>query len=434
MQPNGRGTAVDVVVVGGGQAGLTTSYYLQAFGIEHVLLERDRIGESWRSARWDSFTLVTPDWMTRLPTHSITRGGGADFISRDAIVAILEELANGLPVRTGVEVLAVVARANHFRLRLADEEIAARVVVVAGGGQRRPIIPDYARRLDPSVVQLDASRYRSPRAVPDGAVLVVGSGQSGAQIAEELAMAGREVLLATSKVARVPRRYRGRDAHEWSVELGLYDVQASQVTDKRQLTEAHPMLSGSRGGHTIALQQLARDNVRLLGRLTDVDGSTLRFKPDLADNMHYGDERATEFRDRVDRHILQSGTVAPARDIDLAERPWPGADRAALTLDVRAERIGSVIWTTGFGPDLEWLHLPVRGADGSLAHTCGITALPGLYVVGYPWLSTRGSGILYGVDADACRIAQHIAAALRHASPSTDRRVRNIQYAEVGER
>ena len=426
MHPTGLSTAVDVAVVGGGQAGLTTSYYLQAFGIEHVLFERDRIGESWRSARWDSFTLVTPDWMTRVPTHRLSPRSAADFISRDAIVAVLEQLASELPVRTGVDVISVVAGSNHFRLQLLDGEIAARVVVVAGGGQRRPRIPDCAHRLAASVCQLDASRYRSPSDMPDGAVLVVGSGQSGAQITEELAAAGREVLLATSKVARVPRRYRGRDIHEWSVELGLYDQPTSQVTDKRQLTEAHPMLSGAGGGHTIALQQLARSGVRLLGRLVDVDGSTLQFKPDLVDNLQYADARATEFRDSVDRYILQSGIDAAARDIDPVEQPWAGADDAQVTLDTRAEHIGAVIWTTGFGPDLEWLHVPVRSATG-IAHTKGVTAFPGLYVVGYPWLSTRGSGILYGVDADACRIAQHIAAALGHATPMTDRDEGGIQ-------
>jgi putative flavoprotein involved in K+ transport len=420
MQPTGRRSAVDVAVVGGGQAGLTTSYYLRAFGIEHVVFERHRIGESWRSARWDSFTLVTPDWMTRVPTHRLSPRGAADFISRDAIVAVLEQLATGLPVRTGVDVTSVVAGPNHFRIHSIDEEITARVVVVAGGGQRRPIIPDCAHRLAASVCQFDASRYRNPAEVPDGVVLVVGSGQSGAQITEELAAAGREVLLATSKVARVPRRYRGRDVHEWSVELGLYDQPTNRVTDKRQLTEAHPMLSGSHGGHTIALQQLARSGVRLLGRLVDVDGSTLQFKPDLVDSMRYADARATEFRDTVDRYILQAGIDAAPRDIDPAEHPWAGADDGQVTLDTRAEHIGAVIWTTGFGPDLEWLHLPVRSANG-IAHTKGVTAFPGLYVVGYPWLSTRGSGILYGVEADACRIAQHIAAELAHATAVTDR-------------
>jgi putative flavoprotein involved in K+ transport len=172
------------------------------------------------------------------------------------------------------------------------------------------------------------------------------------------------------------------------------------------------MLSGARGGHTIALQQLARDGVRLLGRLTEVDDTKLRFAPDLPDNIRYADEQAARFRNMVDQHIARTGVVAPLPDIDPVEQTWDGADSAGLVLDSRTERIGTVIWATGFGPDLDWLDVPVLARDGTLAHRRGITALPGLYLVGHPWLSTRGSGILYGVDADAARIAQHAAADL----------------------
>jgi len=405
-------TAVDVVVIGAGQAGLATSHYLRAFGVAHVVLERGLVGESWRSARWDSFTLVTPNWMTRLPGAYLEPGSAEDFLMRDELVARLERLATRLPVRTGVDVVSVTPGHNGYRVQTTAGLVSARVVVLAGGGQRHPIIPRLAEALPLSVHQIDASRYRAPGELGPGAVLVVGSGQSGTQIAEELAAAGRDVLLATSRVARVPRRYRGRDVHEWSVELGLYDLPTEQVTDRRQLREAHPMLSGARGGHTIALQQLARDGVRLLGRLTDIDDTKLRFAADLPDNIRHADEQAARFRNLVDQHVARSGMLAAPPDTDPAERPWDGADGAALVLDSRAERIGSVVWATGFGPDLEWLNVPVLTRDGSLAHRRGITALPGLYLVGYPWLSTRGSGILYGVDADASRIAQHAAAAL----------------------
>ena len=405
-------TAVDVVVVGAGQAGLATSHYLQAFGVEHVVLERGRVGETWRTARWHSFTLVTPNWMTRLPGEYLEPGSAERFLFRGELVARLERLAARLPVRTDVDVVSVAPGHSGYRVQTTSGLVRARVVVVAGGGQRRPTIPGLAEALPLTVQQLDASRYRAPDAVGPGAVLVVGSGQSGVQITEELAAAGRDVLLATSRVARAPRRYRGRDVHEWSVELGVYDQPTEQVSDRRQLREAHPMLSGARGGHTIALQQLARDGVRLLGRLTEVDDTKLRFAPNLPDNIRYADEQAARFRNMVDQHIARVGVVAPPPDIDPVERTWNGADRAALVLDSRTERIGTVIWATGFGPDLNWLDVPVLARDGSLAHRRGITALPGLYLVGHPWLSTRGSGILYGVDADAGRIAQHAAADL----------------------
>ena len=193
-------------------------------------------------------------------------------------------------------------------------------------------------------------------------MLVVGSGQSGTQIADELAIAGREVLLATSRVPRVPRRYRGRDVHEWAVELGVYDQPTEAVTDPAEFTEPHPMLSGAHGGHTVAYQQLARDGVRLLGRLTGAEGDRLRFGPDLPGNMQYADAGAARFRRMVDEYVTRAGIVAPDPDTDPAERPEPRLERSPESLDIRAERIAAVIWCTGFGPDTGWLHVPVLQA------------------------------------------------------------------------
>ena len=409
------GGSVDVVVVGAGQAGLAVSYYLRAFGVEHLVLERGRVGESWRSARWDSFTLVTPNWMTRLPGHALAPGAGAEFIPRDAVVGLLESFAEGLPVTEGVEVVSVTADGHGYLVTTPGQQLSARAVVIAGGGQRIPVVPPLAARLPAEVHQCDAARYRNPAALPPGAVLVVGSGQSGAQIADELAAAGREVLLATSRVARVPRRYRGRDVHEWSVELGLYDQAAEAVADPAEFREPHPMLSGARGGHTVALQQLARDGVRLLGRLAGAEDAKLAFAADLTENMQYADRRAAAFRRAVDSYMADAGITAAPPDTDPAEQPLPEAPVPPVALDMRAEGITSVVWCTGFGPDTGWVHVPVLRADGLPAHRRGITASPGVYVAGYPWLSTRGSGILYGVAADAARIAQHIAATAKGA-------------------
>jgi putative flavoprotein involved in K+ transport len=407
---SGRPGPVDVVVVGAGQAGLAVSYYLRAFGVEHVVLERGRVGESWRSARWDSFTLVTPDWMTRLPGHVLGAGTGPDFLPRDAVVGLLEGFAASLPVNEGVEVVSVTTDGHGYLVTTPAQQFYARAVVIAGGGQRIPVVPPLAARLPAELHQCDAARYRNPAGLPPGAVLVVGSGQSGAQIADELAAAGREVLLATSRVARVPRRYRGRDVHEWSVELGLYDQATDAVTDPAEFREPHPMLSGARGGHTVALQQLARDGVRLLGRLVDAEDTKLAFAADLAENMQYADRRAAGFRRAIDSYVAGAGIDAAPPDTDSAEQPLPEVPDAPLALDMRAEGITSVVWCAGFGPDTGWVHVPVLRADGLPVHTRGVTASPGLYVAGYPWLSTRGSGILYGVAADAARIAQHIAA------------------------
>src|SRR5215831_5777054 len=406
------GSDVDVVIVGAGQAGLAVSYYLRAFGVEHVVLERGRAGESWRSARWDSFTLVTPNWMTRLPGYRMAAGSGGGFPPRDEVVAMLERLAGGLPVREHTEAASVAAGGHGYLVTTGTGTIAARAVVVAGGGQRRPVIPRLAAGLPAAVVQSDAARYRRPAALPPGAVLVVGSGQSGAQIAHELAAAGRDVLLATSRVPRVPRRYRGRDVHEWAVELGVYDQPAEAVSDPAEFTEPHPMLSGAHGGHTVSYQQLARDGVRLLGRLTGAEDGKLRFGQDLPGNMRFADAAAARFRRVVDDYVARAGIVAAEPGTDPAERPGPGLECSSPeSLDIRAEHIAAVVWCTGFGPDTGWLHVPVLRPDGTPAHTRGVTAFPGLYVAGYPWLSNRGSGLLYGAAADAARVAQHIAAA-----------------------
>jgi putative flavoprotein involved in K+ transport len=347
--------------------------------------------------------------MTRLPGHTMADGTGRDFLPRAAVVSMLERFARGLPVHAGTEVLSVTAGEDGYEVVTDLGQIKARAVVVAGGGQRRPVIPGLASGLAADIHQLDASRYRSPDAMPPGAVLVVGSGQSGAQIADELATAGREVLLATSRVPRVPRRYRGRDVHEWTVELGLYDQRTDAVADPAAFREPHPMLSGARGGHTLSYQQLARDGVRLLGRLAGAEGQSLRFGTDLAEHVRFADQRAAQFRQTVDEYIARTGIAAPPPEADPAERPFPWPERSAEGLNARAERISTVLWCTGFAPDTGWLRVPVRMHDGTPAHTGGATAFPGLYVAGYPWLSNRGSGLLYGVADDAARIAQHIA-------------------------
>jgi putative flavoprotein involved in K+ transport len=223
------------------------------------------------------------------------------------------------------------------------------------------------------------------------------------------------VLLATSQVARVPRRYRGRDCHEWGVELGLYDQPAETVRDPAEFRRPHPMLSGAHGGQTLSYQQLARDGVRLLGRLAGADGSTLGFGPELPRNVEHADQGAEQFRRLVDEYVARAGIAAPPRDTDPAERPGPASAEAPRTLNARAERICTVLWCTGFGPDTGWLRVPVLRPDGTVEHARGVTAFPGLYVAGHPWLSNRGSGLLYGVAADAARIAQHIAMSARPA-------------------
>ena len=405
----------DVVVVGAGQAGLAVSWNLRLLGIDHAVLERDRVGESWRSARWDSFTLVTPAWMTRLPGLTQPPGTGAEFTTRDDLVAMLVAYSKQRPVRTGVEVTALQRAGRRYQLTTSEGVLTARAVVAATGALRRPVIPAMAARLPGTLLQLHAGQYRNPAALPPGAALVVGSGQSGAQIAEELAHAGRQVFLATSQVGRTPRRYRGRDAHDWAQELGLHDRSADQARPEERRA-ANPLLAGAHGGHTLALQQLARDGVVLLGRLVDVTGTTLRFSDSAAANLHYGDQAAAAFRRAVDEHIRRHHLPAPPADLDPAERPYPLVPSPSK-LDITADAITTVIWCVGFSPDTAWIDLPVLDRTGAITSRGGVTAIPGLYTLGAPWLTHRGSGILYGVATDASSIARHLAAYLGHASP-----------------
>lgn len=406
--------ARDVAVVGAGQAGLTVSWYLQLLGIDHVVLERGRVGESWRSARWDSFTLVTPAWMTRLPGLTQPSGVGAQFTARDDLLAMLEAYSKPFPIRTGVDVTALQRAGHRYRLTTSAGVLSARAVVVASGALRRPVIPAMAARLPGTVLQLHAGQYRNPAVLPAGGVLVVGSGQSGAQIAEELAHAGRQVFLATSRVGRMPRRYRGRDALDWAQELGLHDRSADQVQQEERRAP-HPLLTGAHGGHTLALQQLVRDGVVLLGRLLDSTGSTLRFNNSVAGNVGYGDRAAAEFRRTVDDHVRRRKLPAAPPDLDPAERPFPLVSSPSQ-LDITADAITTVIWCAGFGPDTAWIDLPVLDHAGAVTSDGGVTAIPGMYTLGAPWLTHRGSGILYGVAADASSIARHVAAYLGHAS------------------
>jgi putative flavoprotein involved in K+ transport len=277
------------------------------------------------------------------------------------------------------------------------------------------VIPPLADRLPRTVLQLHAGQYRNPTALPEGGILVVGSGQSGVQIAEELARTGRRVFLATSRVGRVPRRYRGRDAHDWSQEMGLHDRRADQAR-REELNAANPLLSGAHGGETLALQQLARDGVDLLGRLLESKGPILRFGGDLAENVRFGDQAAAAFRRSVDEYIDRVGMSAPCPDSDPVERPNHHRGQSPFDLDITSAGIRTVIWCVGFGPSTAWIDLPVLDSRDHVVSHAGICAIPGFYTLGAPWLTHRGSGILYGIGTDASRVARHLVAFLHMKS------------------
>ncbi len=414
----------DVVVVGAGQAGLGIGYELQRSGLDFVILERGAIGESWRSQRWDSFAVNTPNWMNHLPGP---RDAGVDpdgFHLRDDLVASFERYAatHALPIRVGVTVERVEAAGDDggFVIDTVDQagarkSIRARNVVVASGMMQAPKIPAVRERLPDWITQLHASDYRSADALPDGAVVVIGSGQSGCQIAEDLVAAGRTVYLCTSRVARVPRRYRGRDALAWMEDLGMWDQRTEDLPDPLMRFAAQPQVSGvGRRGRTVSLQALQRQGISLMGRFSDVADGVLTTDDGLAEHIAFADEFSAEFKGHIDAYVEDHGLDVQAADHDPIDAPAGPevAERGMSALDLGDASVSTVIWCTGFTTSLDWLEVPVLDEDGHPLHDRGVSPVPGIYFLGFPWLHTRKSGIIYGIDEDARHITEAIASAM----------------------
>lgn len=404
---------LDTVVVGAGQAGLVASRFLSDAGVEHVVLERGRIGESWRSQRWDSFFLNTPNWSNGLAGSPFHPEAPHAFEHRDALVAYFERYARQfrLPVREQVPVTALERHpAGGFTIHVDGERLWTSAVIVASGSMSRPRVPPMARRLPDGMPSLSAGTYKSPAALPDGAVVVVGSGQSGCQIAEDLLGAGRRVYVSASRVGRVPRFYRGRDILAWWRDMRFLEVTADELEDPAIQFAAQPQVSGTAGGHTVSLQSLARDGATLLGRAVDIAGSTLKLGDGLNDCIAFADDKAEQFKAAIDQYIAEHAIEASPPTPDPGEPSLPdlgGSDRLDA-LDLRSAGIGTVIWCTGFDADWSWVRVDVFDEHGRPRHRAGISECRGLYFLGMPWLAKRKSGILYGVSEDAARIVQHI--------------------------
>jgi putative flavoprotein involved in K+ transport len=414
--------SVDAVVIGAGQAGLAASHHLSRRGIEHVVLERGRVGETWRTQRWDSFALNTPRWMSRQPGEpaepdAFDRGA---FLSAPAWVARLEAVAeaNDADVREGTLVTAVKPRPKGGFVVAVEgpdgpAELETRAVVVASGILNVPKVPAFGASLPAHIEQHTAATYRRPGDLPAGAVLVVGGAQSGVQIAEELVLAGRTVLLGTSSVGRLRRRYRGRDSMEWLVHAGWWDLTPETLPDPRMQTWANPQTSGlGPVGHTVSLQGLEAIGVRLLGRPISVEGDRLHLDDSLGAAIAFADRIASDFAAQMDRAIEAGGFDAPAPEPDPADAPHPdpAAVRSPVEVDLDREGISSVIWTTGFTGDFGFLPGAALGANGQPIHRHGIAPIPGIYYTGLPWLISRRSGIISGLDAGGALVADHVAA------------------------
>jgi putative flavoprotein involved in K+ transport len=406
--------ALDTVVIGAGWAGLGVSFHLRQAGIDHVVLERARIGETWRSQRWDSFRMNIPNALTVLPGERYEGPDPEGCMTCAAFVALLEGYAERqrLPVETGVPVLALSRdEGAGYRLATPRRELLARNVVICTGNLNRPRRPPLAASLPSGLRQIDVSDYRNAAALPAGAVLVVGSAQSGGQVAEDLALQGRTVYLATGEVTRMVRRYRGRDTTFWLVESGLFDVHRRDFVTALGRPASRSLIGAL---HTISLQSLSAQGVVLLGRLTGTagDGRQLTFADDLADNLRVGDESSARFKRMIDEHIARHGIDAPPPEPDPAETVAPVLpDPPIRALDWRERGLSTVIWCTGFDGDFGWVQLPgLLDAQGQPIHADGVATLPGIYFAGLDFASTRRSGTILSVAEEGPRLVRHILA------------------------
>ena len=399
---------IQTLVIGGGQAGLTMSHRLKQRGLAHLVLERHRIAERWRSERWDGLAFQFPNWSIKLPEFPFPHDDPDGFATTRDIVAFIDDYAAFVapPIRCGVAVTKLRRGDNsRFIAETSDGAIEADNVVVATGPYQRAIIP-AALSESLKLFQVHASRYANPETLPDGAVLVVGAGASGAQIAEELLRAGRRVYLSVGRHTRLPRRYRGRDLMWWFDALGFL----RRTPEERGPPRPYPTISGAYGGHTIDLRRFAADGIVLLGRLRQVDQGTAHFAADLSEQLAFGDAVYSEFLGFADEYVRQHDLDMPPDPAAREKLPDPLCVTEPLRqLDLAASGITAVIWATGYGVDFSWIDLPVLDGRGEPRHQRGVTDVPGLYFLGLPWMVTVNSSFLSGVGDDAAALAAHIA-------------------------
>ena len=396
---------VNVAVVGAGQAGLATSYHLTRANVDHVVLEAGRVGETWRSRRWDSFCVVTPNWTVSLPGAPYDGSDPDGFIHRDVLVAHLDRWAGSFhaPVKGECAVSALDQDGDGFVLATSGGKLRARTVVVATGGYQRPHRPANADQVPGTVTQLLAEEYRNPSRLPDGAVLIVGSGQTGCQLAEELLEAGRKVILSCGRAPWGPRRFGGHDLVWWIVETGWWQRTLRDLPSPAARLFSNPLATGHGGGHDLHLRTLQALGVELAGRYMGAEDGTVQLTDDLAQIVAAGDTMSLTFKKAIDGYCEQAGLRIPW------EMPAPFVGRSRTALDLAREGVTTVIWTTGFRPDYGWVHLDVVDGMGFPVQTDGRSDVPGLYFMGVHFQRKAQSAVLYGVGEDAEVVVQHIA-------------------------
>ncbi|HVK99391.1 MAG TPA: MSMEG_0569 family flavin-dependent oxidoreductase [Dongiaceae bacterium] len=408
-----------VFIVGGGQAGLSVSYYCQQNNISHLVAEKHRVMQAWKEKRWDSFTLVTPNWQCLLPGHPYQGNDPHGFMKRDEIIEYLNAFEDKVqaPVLEQTAVTRIQHDGEMFRIETSNGSFSADQVVVASGSYQTPIIPRSAERLPNHIQQMHSEQYKNPGQLGNGAVLVVGSGQSGAQIAEDLHLAGKNVILAVGDAPRCARFYRGRDVVAWLTDMKYYDMPVHEHPLKEGVRDnTNHYVTGRDGGRDIDLRKFALEGMALYGKLVDCDGAHLRFATNLAAVLDSADKTYNGINERIDQFIAAKGIDAPP-----ASRYTPvwQPPQERETLALADANITDIIWCIGFTPDYHWLDLPVFNGRGYPTHQRGITTFPGLYFIGLPWLYTWGSGRFSGIDQDARYVVDVIARQLAQTGTTT---------------
>ncbi|MGB8332563.1 MAG: NAD(P)/FAD-dependent oxidoreductase [Polyangiales bacterium] len=405
----------DTIIIGGGQAGLAMSRCLADEGIEHVVLERGRVAERWKSERWNSLRLLSPRWHTRLPGCAYHGPDPDGFMTMPEIISYLERYARsfGAPIHDETNVLGVERSDDGYRVRTDRGSWNAPSVVIATGHCDVPFVPRAAMGLSKQVHQLVPSQYKQADQLPDGGVLVVGASASGIQLAQEIHRSGRPVTLAVGRHIRMPRRYRGRDIAWWLEASGILGERAEHAFDLASARRQPSLqLVGTPDHRTIDLGVLQEEGIRLMGRIDAASGARVRLRDDLASNIHSAERKLDRVLGRIDAFVEETRMEASAPD----RRPPIEVRSAPGELDLRAAGIASVLWATGFRRNYRWLNVPVLDARGEIIHDGGVTPAAGLYALGLNFQRTRKSSFIDGVGDDARIVAEHIARRFQHSS------------------